>query len=351
VISAIVINYDGREYVEACLDALATQDPAPDEVLLVDNHSGDGSRELVAERYPDVQVVDTGANVGPAEARNRGLEIAQHELCLLVDNDVVLEPGCLAAMHAVIDADPRVAAVQARSLCADSPDVVHYDRAELGYLGTLVLHNFFRPLAESTDPDGPVGAAIALCVLTRRSVLRAVGGYRRELFILYEDNELSWKLRMHGHLIRLAPDAHCLHRGGTAGLSVRSADAPYTAQRTFLHCRNRWLVIASCMRWRTLLLTLPAQLVYAVAYLAFALSRGSFLAGVRGHLVACLMLPKAIGWRRLQRGRVVPDRELLVADAMTLHPGVADHGLKARVRRALDRSFELYWRLVRGWCG
>ena len=165
-ISAVVVNWNGANYLAECLTALLAQEPPPDEVLLLDNHSDDGSRQLVAERFPAVRIVDLGDNRGPCAARNRGVEVAQHELCLLLDNDVVLQPGCLTAMLRTMQADARCALVQARSLCGDRPDIVHYDGGDLHFLGTLVLHNWYRPLAKATTPTGPIGASIALCLLT-----------------------------------------------------------------------------------------------------------------------------------------------------------------------------------------
>jgi hypothetical protein len=53
----------------------------------------------------------------------------------------------------------------------------------------------------------------------------------------------------------------------------------------------------------------------------------------------------------VQRGRTVPDRELLVALPMTLNPGLAERGLASAVRRTLDRVFTVYWRVVRRLCG
>ncbi len=352
MISAIVVNWNGREYIEECIDALLAQEPAPAEILLVDNRSDDGSREFVAERYPDVEIVDAGGNHGPARARNVGVEAASHECCLLIDNDVVLQRGALAALRARYDAHDRAAMVQARSLCGDDATTVHYDHADLHFLGTLVLHNWLRPLEAADRPDGAVGAGIALCFLTRRSVYREVGGFDEKMFILYEDNEFSWRLRMCGHEVHLVPDALCRHLGGTVGLSMRSADAPYPARRTYLHCRNRWFVLGACMRWRTFVLTLPAQLAYAFLYTGFAASRGHVFAALRGHFAALFQWPSVVRRRRpVQRLRSVPDRQLLCAAPMTPNPGLADRGFKAWLRRSSDRFFGVYWSCVRGLCG
>ena len=352
MISAVVVNWNGAGYLAECLDALFAQVPPSDEVLLVDNQSTDDSVALALARHPRLRVVQMGSNAGPCAARNRGVAEAGNELVLLLDNDVVLHAGALARMRAELEADPRCAMVQARSLCGDDTGVVHYDSADIHFLGTLVLHNWYRPLAEATPPSNPVGAGIALCFLTRRSVFLGVGGFDENLFILYEDNEFSYKLRMRGHTIRLAADAHCTHLAGTAGLSVRGPEAAYPGRRTMLHSRNRWYVLLKCMRWRTLLLTVPAQLAYGAVYAVFGHRRGHMREWWQGKGMLLRMLPQAVrGRRSAQAGRTVPDRELLVALPMTLNPGLAERGLAAAVRRGMDRFFRGYWRVVRGLCG
>ncbi|HEB53521.1 MAG TPA: glycosyltransferase family 2 protein [bacterium] len=351
MISAIVVNWNGREYLPGCLDALLAQDPAPAEVIVVDNHSDDGSRELVAERYPGVRVIDTGRNGGPCFARNVGAAAASGDRLLFVDNDVELHAGALAALIGCMDRHAGTALVQARSLCGDAPDVVHYDGGDLHFLGTLVLRNWYRPRAEAVDPEGPIGAAIALCFLVAKAAYEEVSGFDENLFILYEDNEFSYKLRMRGHAIRLCPKALCTHKAGTVGLSVRG-DAAYPGRRTYLHSKNRWYVLFTCMRWRTLVLTVPAQLLYGIVYAAFGVGRGHLGSWLRGKWELLCLLPKALRARGpAQRGRTVPDRDLLVATPMTLNPGLADRGASAWLRRTMDRFFAGYWRLVRRLCG
>ncbi|MBI5850560.1 MAG: glycosyltransferase family 2 protein [Planctomycetes bacterium] len=351
MITAVVVNWNGRGYLEACLRALFAQAPPPGEVIVVDNHSDDGSREMVASAFPAARVIDTGANLGAAAARNRGLEAARGEFVLFLDNDVELELGALAALERTLAADPRCALVQARSVVKDQPDLCHYDAADLHYLGTLVLHGFYAPRATADAHMAPVGAFVALAFLVRKDVLLALGGFDEELFILYEDNAVSWRLRMHGWNLRLASDAICKHAGGTAGLSFRGADARYAPRRAYLHARNRWLVLTRCARWRTLLFTLPAQLLHAAVYTAFAITRGAGIAALRGHGAALLALPRTLHRRRLQRGRVVPDRAILCASPLTSNPGLADRGAKAVLRHTLDGAYRAWWSLVRRICG
>ena len=351
MVSVVVVNWNGVAYLERCLAAVFAQRRRPDEVILVDNHSDDDSRELVAARFPQVEILDTGANLGPAAARNRGVARARGEVVLLLDNDVFLEPDALGAMLATLEADPRAAVVQARSLCEDRPAILHYDAADLQYVGTLALHDWFVARDLARPETRPVGAVIALCLLVRRAAFEKVGGFDEALFILYEDNDLSWKLRMHGHTLWLSTDAIVRHAAGTAGLSFREPGARYAGRRVFLHARNRWLVLLQCARWRTLLLTAPAQMLYAGVYLVFAATRGGLWSACHGHLAALAAVPRALRNRRVQRGRCVPDRDILVALPLTPNPGIADRGWRAGLRRGLDAILVGWWRVVRRLCG
>ena len=350
-VSAVVVNWNGRSYLDGCLRSIFEQDPPPAEVLLADNHSSDGSREWVAERFPQVRIVDTGRNGGPGLARNSGVRQARHDQVLLVDNDVILEPGCLASLSRTLAAHADAGIVQARSLCHDRPELVHYDAADLHYLGLLVHRNWLRPVAQASRPDGPVGAAISLCFLTERGKFEAAGGFNEQLFFYFEDTDFAWRMRLLGHQVYLDADAHCLHRTGTAGLSARHA-ASMPARRTFFHSRNRWLVLLTCLRLRSLALLMPAQLLYTVVHFAFAAAQGHAFAWLRGKLDLLRMLPQAWRWRTaIQRRRICADRDLLVAAPLTLTPGVADRGVKAGLRRGLDVVYAFHWRLVRRWCG
>jgi len=351
VISAVVVNWNGKHYLEECVQSILDQDPPPAEVLLADNHSDDGSREYVAERFPSVRIVDTGDNQGPGKARNKGVEHASHDRVLLVDNDVVLEAGALRSLTATLDAHPGAGFVMARSLCHDRPDVVHYDGADLHYLGLLVVHNFFRPLAEATRPDGPVGGGPGLCFLVEKARYLEIGGFHERLFFYFEDTDFAWRMRLAGHEVWLDPDALVLHRGGTADLSLRSGSAMPSA-RTYYHSRNRWAVLLTCLHWRSFVVLLPMQLLYAFVHLVFAIGKGHGVAWFRGVLSLLGMLPDVLRWRAAaQRARAVRDCDLLVAKPLSLNPGIAERGVAAAVRRGLDRCYSLYWRAVRPLCG
>ncbi len=351
MISAVVINWNGKHYLEDCLGSVLAQEPVPDEVILVDNHSDDGSREFVARIFPSVRVVDTGYNAGPGYARNMGVASAQHERVLLIDNDVTMQAGALHSMAATMDSH-GAAIVQARSLCGDVSELVHYDGTEIHYLGLLVLHNWFVPITETAPPPRPNGGLVALCFLADRARYLDCGGFNSDLFILFEDTDLAWRLRMRGEQILLDDKAIVLHGAGTEDVSMRGADAKYPARRIFLHSRNRWLVLLTCLHWRSFLFLLVPQLAYELVQFVFAFAKLHPVAWFHGKIDMLRLLPRVPVWRRAaQDGRRVPDRELLVAGAFTLNPGLSDRGVSRLLHSFMAGCSTVWWKVFGRLCG
>jgi GT2 family glycosyltransferase len=353
-VSVVVCNYNGAEHLESCLQALLEQTRPPDELLVVDNASTDGSLALVRERFPTAHVLALPENDGPCPARNAGLRAALHRWVLLVDNDAVLGPDVLAKLAAAAAARPDACVLQPRSVLADAPETVHYDGGRLHYAGLFSLRNFYTPLARAEGQGTiEVDGVISVVLLCDRERVLAAGGFDEGFFILFEDLDLSLRLRGAGQVLLSVEDALVLHRGGTPGLSFREGTrADYPAQRAFFHSRNRWLVLAKNYRWRTLLVALPGILAYELVWLAFTLESGGFWAHLRGKWAFLRQLGGALAQRaQIQAARVLPDRELLVGGPLTVSPQLVARAFPRAVLVLLDAWLALWWRLVRRLAG
>ena len=349
-ISAVVCNYQGEGHLPHCLAGLAAQTHAIDELIVVDNGSTDRGLELVREQAPHARIVAMETNAGPGPARNRGVEEARNELVLLVDNDAVLAPDCLAQLVAAWR--DGVAFVQPRSVFDAEPDRVHYDGGSLHYAGLFSLRNFGTPLAEA-EGEGVVAVdgAISVTLLTSRTVLRELGGFDPRYFILFEDLDLSYRARLEGLAILSVESALVRHRSGTAGISFRdeSKEAEYPARRVFLHSRNRWIFLAKNYRLLTLLVAAPGILFYELVWFVFALKSGHPLAWLEGKLAFLTGLGKTLADRsRIQERRRLSDRELLVPGPLTIH---AQLEKSSSLVGAIDRLLTLWWTAVRRLAG
>ena len=350
-IHAVVCNYNGREHLPPCLNALAAQTRPLAGVLVVDNASEDGSRELVARDFPGVRVLPLERNEGPCPARNRGLAEVGGEWVLLVDNDAVLGPDVLEKLERAALAQPDAAVLQPRSVVDGDPATVHYDGGELHYCGLFALRNFFRPLAQAEGAGTlEVGGAIAVALLVRRELLLELGGFDPAYFVLFEDLDLSMRLRMAGHRILSVEDALCRHRGGTAGISFRGA-IDYPRRRAFLHSHNRWRYLVKCHSWRSLALGFPALALYELVWALFTAKSGNlgaYLEGKREFFRRFGELRRER--RRVQATRTRRDGQLLVGGPLTIAPQIDRGGAISLALRGLDAALRAWWTIIRPLC-
>jgi GT2 family glycosyltransferase len=345
-VSVVVCNFQGAEHLPPCLEAIRAQTLAPDEVIVVDNASTDASCEVVREGFPEARLVQMGENRGPCPARNRGLEEARNPLVLLVDNDAVLAPD---ALEKLVAGRGDAVLAQPRSVYDAEPERVHYDGGALHYAGLFSLRNFGLPLARAEGRGVvEVGGAVSVVLLAEREALLEAGGFEESYFILFEDLDLSYRLRMAGGRIVSVEDAVARHRAGTEGISYRGPTG-YPGRRAFLHSRNRWLYLVRNHAAATLIVSLPGLAAYELVWALFTLVSGNALDYVKGKLDFARRLPAALGQRRgIQARRVVRDRDLLVGGPLTVSPQLRG---RTAALRLLDRALAAWWRLVAPFSG
>lgn len=351
-ISVVVCNFNGAEHLPPCLTALLAQTRAIDEILVVDNASTDGSRELVARDFPRAKLIALERNDGPCPARNLGLERARNDFVLLVDNDAVLESDVLAKLERALLERPDAVLAQPRSVFASEPARVHYDGGECHYVGLFSLRNFFTPVRDARGSGVvEVGGAVSVALLVDRKTVLAAGAFDPVFFILFEDLDLSLRLRQRGHVLLSVEDALVHHRGGTAGISYRGP-IDYPKRRAFLHSRNRCLHLLKNHSLRTLVLCSPGIAAYEFVWAVFTLRSGTFGAYCAGKLGVLREFGATMRKRRvIQAARTRRDRDLLAGGPLTIAPQLTRGGLGAFAIRTLDRCLALWWRVVRPLCG
>lgn len=346
--TAVVCCYNGEGYLRDLLRAIEAQTIPVAETIVVDNASTDRSREIVRAEFPRARLVELPSNDGPCVPRNRGLEEARTPWVFALDCDVVPAPDCLERLLDAVELDPGLALAEPRALDERDRGLVQYDGGHFHYTGLLALRNFHVPLARA-EGRGTVAidAAVALALLVDREKVLAYGGYDPAFFILFEDNDLSYRLRSAGERIAAVEEAIVVHRGGTAGTSFRQG--MYPKRRVFLHSRNRWLFLAKSYQLSTIARGLPGLLAYELVAAAFAVAKLAPLAYLHGKASFLRHLPAALRARRATAARRrVRDAELVRGGPLTLWPGVATGRLSAGAARGLEGALRGWWRLAGG---
>ena len=351
-ISAVVVSCDGGERTLRTLRALRDQPTPLAEIILVDNASTDGTPARVREAFPQVDVLALPENLGLPAARNAGLRRAATDLVLLLDHDVYVGRECIARLAGHLTTGPGSPTVVCpRIRLVPERDTVQADGAEAHFLGTMTLRHGFQPLAALPVAPAEVGGCVGACMLVRREAVLEAGGFDELFFFYLEDHEFSLRLRGLGHRIVCDPTAEVFHEraSGTPGLSFRGT-GEYPPRRTYLTLRHRLVTVLVHYRARTLLVLAPA--------LALAELLGAAAAVGRGHGWQWI---RAWGWilghsgemrrrrRRVQRARLVGDRDLLSGGPLPLAPGALRPGPAATGAQWASSLLDGYWRLVRRW--
>lgn len=212
-LSAVVLNYNGRELLEVAVPSLARQTRPATEVVVVDNGSTDDSLAYLAEHWPDVRVLALPQNIGVTAALNACVAAASGELIGLFNNDIELEPTCLAELARGLERHPEAA-------CAAAKLIDFYDRDVVDGAGDVYEWTGEANRRGQGERDGErLGEPIAVfgacggAALYRRSALEAVGPFDDRFFAIYEDVDWSFRAQLLGYSCRYVPSAVVYHMG------------------------------------------------------------------------------------------------------------------------------------------
>ena len=227
IVDVVIVAYRSRELLRSCLESLQAHPPAgPMSVVVVDNASADGTPEMIAAEFPEVEVIASAHNLGFAAATNLGAERGDAPFLLALNPDTALTAGALDTVISVLETRPEVAVVGPRLEMPDG-SLDHASKrsfptplSALGHFSRLGrrsgasgrLSAYRAPAVDS----GPVDAVNGAFMLMRRPVFEGAGGFDEDYWMYMEDLDLSYRLAQEGWRSWYEPAATVMHvKGGT----------------------------------------------------------------------------------------------------------------------------------------
>jgi N-acetylglucosaminyl-diphospho-decaprenol L-rhamnosyltransferase len=336
-ISVVIVTHDSSEAVVATLPALTAQLRDGDELIVVDNDSGDGTLGAVREHAPQATVIETGSNLGFAAACNRGAEAAAGELLCLLNPDAVPQPGWREAIELPAIDGRGWSAWQALVTAAGGREintrggVLHFTGiAWAGGAGTAIAD---LPASEPLALEEP-GFVSGACLVIARELYEALGGLPGRFFLYHEDVDLSLRVRLAGGTLGVEPAARVDHdyEFAKGGHKWRYLE------------RNRWATLIRTYPAALLFLLLPALLATELALVVAATAGGWLPQKLRAWGETIVWLPRLVGERRrIQRARTVGAGEF--AAGLTAHLDSPYLGRAGR-SRVLGAALGVYWSVV-----
>ena len=210
-----IVDHENRELVRACLNSLpAACEGVTWQATVIDNVSGDGSLEMLAQEFPDVTVIANRSRLGFGANHNQVLRPMAASVgtsaryALVLNDDTTVEPAAVTRLVRMLDANPGTAAVV--PTIVDSQGRVAASR--IAYPNARnAWHGDWTDVTEPADPEH--GYLQGCCLLLRVAAVAEVGPFDERFFLFYEDVDLSRRLVDAGWALGVCPDAVVLHVG------------------------------------------------------------------------------------------------------------------------------------------
>lgn len=283
-VTVIIPNYNGIEYIEGCLKSLESQTMKDFEVIVIDNASSDGSKELVKEKFPKVTVKEMSENFGFCRAVNEGIRLTKTKYLILLNNDTKVEEHFVEEMLKAIKAHDDTFSVAAKMLQMNNPNLI--DAAgdlycALGWAFSLGKDK----KAVKYDKEADVFSACAGAAIYRKDIFEQIGYFDELHFSYLEDVDVGYRAKIMGYKNRYTPKAVCFHAGSAV------TGSRHNSFKVRLASRNSWYVIYKNMPLLQIIINLPFFIIGFSVKALFFIIKGygrEYLSGMKRGYLMCI---------------------------------------------------------------
>jgi len=234
-VSICIVSYQARDLLRECLRFIyATVDSLSFEIIIVDNHSDDGTVEMLGSEFPEVRLLVNDYNTGYTRPNNQAMRESNGCYIVLLNPDTLAQPNAIAELFGFLETHPQVGIVGPKVLNRDGTIQKQCRRSEarpwdsfcyFSGLSRLFPHDkrFSGYLMTYLDEDltHEAEAVSGSCMMIRRQVIEQVGYQDENFFAYQEDTDYCRRVRLAGWKVFYNPSAQIIHYGGEGGSNVQ----------------------------------------------------------------------------------------------------------------------------------
>lgn len=220
IASVVILNYNGKTFLEKFLGKVV-EFSAPHRVIVADNASTDDSIEYLEKNFSNVGIIRIPKNEGFAGGYNVALSQIDSPYFVLINSDVEVREGWLNPLVKFLDNNNEYAACQPKIKAHHDKKLFEYAGAAGGFIDSLgypyCRGRLFDELEEDNgqyDSTIDIFWASGACMIIRKSLFQAAGGFDEDFFAHMEEIDLCWRLRRMGHKIACVHESEVYHVGG-----------------------------------------------------------------------------------------------------------------------------------------
>lgn len=305
-VSIVILNWNGQAYLQRFLPSVLATRYGNCEIIVADNGSTDNSISWLRELHPGVRVIIMPQNGGFAKGYNDALKQVAADYYVLLNSDVEVQPGWIAPVIDLMEADKLIGACQPKILMEGRRNMFEYAGAAGGWIDFLgypfARGRVFDVCEEDKgqyDDTTAVFWASGAALFVRAGVYHACGGLDEYFFAHMEEIDLCWRMQLAGYKIMVCPASVVYHVGG--GTLPKGNE-----RKVFLNFRNNLVMLCKNLPRQQLLWKLPLRLLLdaITAWKGLLAGEGAyFIAILKAHagFVKWLFIKQGAGWMPASR--------------------------------------------------
>lgn len=226
-ISVIIVNYNAQYFLKNCIGSILKSVGVPElEIIVVDNHSTDGSCELLKACFPKLKLIPNDHNEGFSKGNNRGVSAAKGTYVLLLNPDMILAEDTIKQLYEFVKMTPDAGAVGVQLIDGSGHFLPESKRnfPDLKVAGLKLLGFSKKYYARHIEQDekAQVDILTGACMFMKKSVYDKVGGFDEDFFMYGEDIDLSYRISKAGYKNYYLGNQVLLHYKGESTLKDKT---------------------------------------------------------------------------------------------------------------------------------
>ena len=303
LVSIIILNYNGNEFLENCIESIFKETKQKFELIIVDNNSPDKSGEKFSKKYESCKFILNKDNVGVSEGLNIGIRNANGHYIILLNNDLIVAPNWLDYLFEAYKKNgnglyqPKFLKMKNKKIIDSAGNLINifgfgYSR-EKGKVDELQY-----------DSIEEIGFAAGTCLFCPKEIFDKVGLFDKKFFAYNEDLDLGWRARLLNYKSYYVPKSIVYHHG--------SAQWKWSGEKFYLLERNRWIVLLSNYNTKTIIKLLPSLIIIELVLLVFFTKKKMLIKKLKSY-GGIIKLFNHIQKRKkdIQKIRIVNEKEIL----------------------------------------
>lgn len=244
LVSIIILNWNGWQDTIECVESCRKLDYSNTRILIVDNGSTDSSEAILRERFPDIEIIQTGTNLGFAGGNNAGIRyaLAQNaDYVWLLNNDTVVDAEALSALVRVAEDDKTVGMVGSKIVYHDNPRLLWYAGAVLDSESPYRMHHKGLGEVDSGQYNEleETGFVTGCSLLANQKMITEIGLIYEGFFLYFEDSDWNIRAQKAGWKLIYCPTSLVYHKVSSSMGGSESPLLRYYYSRNFLYFVNR----------------------------------------------------------------------------------------------------------------